>query len=96
MYNPLTGKRKKATLRFETNTPRGRHQAKLDLQAKIDDIIVERQGQSAPETVTTFGELRDLWLESWAPSVKPMTVEREKTVLKRLSELVSDDLFFLS
>lgn len=90
--DPLTGKRRKATLRFESNTPRGRHQAKLDLRAKIDDIIAERQGQSASETVTTFGKLRDLWLESWAPSVKPMTVAREKTVLKRLNELMSDDL----
>lgn len=38
-----------------------------------------------------FGELKDDWLYTWKPSVKPQTFDREKLVLKRLSDIIGDD-----
>ena len=94
--DPLTGKRKKVALRFQKNTPRERRKAERDLQDKIDNLIAEQQGRIHGNTLKTFGKLRDTWLEAWKTSVKPMTVEREKLVLNRLSEMIGDDYLLSS
>ena len=90
--DPLTGKRKKATVTFMSNTPRGRRQAERDFEDKIDDLINQRQDMYDESRLKTFGELRDAWLEQWAPTVASDTFEREKVVLKRVAELIDDDV----
>lgn len=94
--DPLTGKRRKVSMQFQNNTPRGRRQAERDLQDKIDARIAEQQGRIHGNTLKTFGKLRDTWLAAWQTSVKPTTVVREKLVLTRLSEMVGDDYLLSS
>lgn len=85
--DPLTGKTKRASITFRSNTARGRKQAENDLSDRIDELIRKGEAKFDGTAVTTFGQLRENWLETWQLSVKRTTVEREKLVLK----IISDD-----
>ncbi|KMO54212.1 integrase, partial [Lacticaseibacillus rhamnosus] len=88
----LTGKAKREVVKFTTNTARARKQAERDLAAKIEELIAEKQGAFNGAAMVTFGELKAKWLETWQTTVKPPTVTREKMVLKRIAELMADDV----
>lgn len=90
--DPLTGKHRKVSLAFTSDTPRGRAQARRDLQTKIDTIIDKREGLASPEKVKTFGELRAVWFETWETNVKQSTIDRGRVVLNRLAELDMDEM----
>lgn len=42
--DPLTGKRKRVSISFKSNTPRVRNQVSRDLNQKITDVLAEIQG----------------------------------------------------
>ena len=91
--NPLTGKRKRASLSFKAGTPRAKAQARRDLDQKVSAIIDNLKGTQTEKCETyTFGELRHDWFETWEVSVKPQTINRELLVIHRLSEIISDDI----
>ena len=90
--DPLTGKAKREVVKFSTNTARARKQAERDLAAKIEEQIAVKQGAFNGAAMVTFGELKAKWLETWQTTVKPPTVTREKMVLKRIAELMADDV----
>lgn len=89
--DPITGKWKTASITYFSNSRKAKRQAERDLEDKILDKIKEVEEQFQPEQVTTFGELKADWMEHWAATVKPQTVEREKLVLRRLSAIIGDD-----
>lgn len=90
--DPLTGKKKRASVVYQKNTARAKRQAERELLDKIDEIIAEKQGVFKGTFMTTFFELKSSWFESWQTTVKPQTVRRELLVINRLSELISDDI----
>lgn len=90
--DPLTGKAKREVVKFTTNTARARKQAERDLAAKIEELIAEKQGAFNGAAMVTFGDLKAKWLETWQTTVKPPTVTREKMVLKRIENLMADDV----
>lgn len=91
--DPLTGKRRRASVVFSANTPRAKAQARRELDEKISNIIDERnkdQGQKIQNY--TFGELREAWFKQWCTTVKLQTVNRETLVINRLSKIITDDI----
>lgn len=91
--DPLTGKRKRVSVSFKSNTPRAKNQAIRELDQKIADKLAELQGTQKEKRETyTFGELRRDWFDTWEPTVKPQTVKREKLVIRRLSKIIKDDI----
>ena len=90
--DPLTGKKKRASVVYHKNTSRARRQAERELIDKIDDIISKKQGFFKGSSMTTFLDLKTSWFEVWQTTVKIQTVKREKLVINRLSELIADDI----
>ncbi|MGT2895047.1 tyrosine-type recombinase/integrase [Streptococcus entericus] len=88
--DPLTGKWKNVTVSYTKNTSRARKQAERELQDKIAEAISVTENRYLPETIQTFGQLKQNWLESWSVSVKPQTVKREELVIKRLGQIIGD------
>ena len=88
--DPLTGKRKRAYVTYENNTPRERKRAERELQDKIDDILNANEF-NAKKRIKTFGALKDNWLETWQTSVKPRTVDRELLVVRRIMTIMKED-----
>lgn len=91
--DPLTNKRKRASITMDSFTPRAQAQARRELDDKISRLISQRQ-DTQKEVVEnyTFGELVDEWFEAWSAAVKPQTVLREKLVITRVSELLDKDV----
>lgn len=40
----------------------------------------------------TFKDLREDWFDLWKQSVKPMTIKREALVIRRLNQIIADDI----
>ena len=76
--DPLTGKRKRASVSFKSNSQRGKAQAARELDEKIEELTSQR-AQALDERVQkwTFKDLREDWFDLWKQSVKPMTIKRE-------------------
>jgi integrase len=89
--DPLTGKKKRASVSYHLDTSRARKQAERDLQDKIDEIVGATKRRFDGKTFLTFAQLRDDWLETWQAGVKPTTIKREILVIRRLSEIIADD-----
>lgn len=89
--DPLTGKRKRATVSYYKDSPRLRKQAERDLEDKIYQLVSETEVGYNPRNIVTFGELKDSYIKAWELGVKPKTVEREKLILSRVNELLKDD-----
>lgn len=90
--DPLTGKKKRASVVYHSNTPRARRQAERELLDKIDNLISMKEEEFKVSNMTTFVELKTRWLEEWQTTVKPQTIKRELLVIERLSELIADDI----
>ncbi|MGT9145921.1 tyrosine-type recombinase/integrase [Enterococcus faecalis] len=90
--DPLTGKRKRASVVYHTNTARARRQAERVLVDKIDELISKKQGFFKGSSMVTFSELKISWFDVWKTTVKPQTIKREILVIDRLSELIADDI----
>lgn len=90
--DPLTGKKKRASVVYHSNTVRARRQAERELIDKIDLIISKKQGVFKSSTLLTFDDLKRNWFETWKTTVKPQTIKREIVVINRLSELIADDI----
>jgi len=90
--DPLTGKKKRASVVYRTNTVRARRQAERELVDKIDDLISKKQGYFQGKSMLTFYDLKNSWFDTWRTTVKPQTVNREELVIDRLSELIADDI----
>ncbi|WP_214463771.1 site-specific integrase [Levilactobacillus brevis] len=91
--DPLTGKRRRATVSFKTSTPRGRAQARRELDDKITGILADLESTKEKRVETyTFGQLTKDWFNVWVTTVKPQTVEREQLIINRLSRLIADDV----
>jgi len=91
--DPLTGKRRRATVVFESGTPRAKAQARRELDDKISSIIDDlNKTQDEKIQNYTFGELQEAWFKQWTTTVKPQTVQRELLVINRLSKLIADDI----
>ncbi|GEO65747.1 site-specific integrase [Levilactobacillus spicheri] len=87
--DPLTGKRKRATVSFKSGTSRAKAQARRELDDKIAAAINGLEdGQKERLKSYTFGELKHDWFESWKKTVKPQTVKREEMVIARLSMII--------
>lgn len=90
--DPLTGKRKRASVVYHTNTARARRQAERELVNKIEELISKKQGFFKGSSMVTFSELKKSWFDVWKTTVKPQTIRREILVIDRLSELIADDI----
>lgn len=90
--DPLTGKRKRASIVYHTNTARARRQAERELIDKIDELISKKQGFFKGSSMVTFSDLKKSWFDAWQTTVKPQTIRREILVIDRLSELIADDI----
>jgi len=91
--DPLTGKRRRASISFTENTPRARNQARRDLDDKVAELIAERKStQLVKQQNYTFGELIDDWFDEWSKSVKLQTIRREKVVIGRLTQIIEADI----
>ncbi|OMD61694.1 tyrosine-type recombinase/integrase [Paenibacillus odorifer] len=90
--DPLTSKRKRASVVYHTNTTRARRQAERELVDKIDELISKKQGFFKGSSMVTFSDLRKSWFDVWQTTVKPQTIRREILVIDRLSELIADDI----
>ncbi|MEL1270563.1 tyrosine-type recombinase/integrase [Lactiplantibacillus plantarum] len=90
--DPLTGKRKRASVVYHTNTARARRQAERELVDKIEELISKKQGFFKGSSMVTFSELKKSWFDVWKTTVKPQTIRREILVIDRLSELIADDI----
>ncbi|EPN9177803.1 tyrosine-type recombinase/integrase [Listeria monocytogenes] len=88
----LTGKKKRASVVYRTNTVRARRQAERELVDKIDNLISKKQGYFQGKSMLTFYDLKNSWFDTWRTTVKPQTVKREELVIDRLSELIADDI----
>ncbi|HEW9720593.1 TPA: site-specific integrase [Streptococcus pneumoniae] len=89
--DPLTGKWKSVTVSYTRNTSRARKQAEREVLDKIDRLTTSFESQFSPELITTFGELKENWFQTWCVSVKPQTIQRELLVMKRLGKIIGDD-----
>ncbi|MDU3189229.1 MAG: site-specific integrase [Streptococcus mitis] len=89
--DPLTGKWKSVTVSYTKNTSRARKQAEREVLDKIDRLTTSFESQFSPELITTFGELKENWFQTWCVSVKPQTIQRELLVMKRLGKIIGDD-----
>lgn len=89
--DPLTGKWKSVTVSYTKNTSRARKQAEREVLDKIDRLTTSFESQYSPELITTFGELKENWFQTWCVSVKPQTIQRELLVMKRLGKIIGDD-----
>lgn len=87
----LTGKWKSVTVSYTKNTSRARKQAEREVLDKIDRLTTSFESQFSPELITTFGELKENWFQTWCVSVKPQTIQRELLVMKRLGKIIGDD-----
>lgn len=74
--DPLTGKKKRASVVYHSNTVRARRQAERELIDKIDLIISKKQGVFKSSTLLTFDDLKRNWFETWKTTVKPQTIKR--------------------
>jgi integrase len=90
--DPLTGKRKRASVVYHTNTARVRRQAERELVDKIEELISKKQGFFKGSSMVTFSDLKKSWFDVWKTTVKPQTIRREILVIDRLSELIADDI----
>ncbi|HIW71879.1 MAG TPA: site-specific integrase [Candidatus Levilactobacillus faecigallinarum] len=87
--DPLTGKRKRATVSFKSGTSRAKAQARRELDDKIEAAINNlKDGQEERLKSYTFGELKHDWFGSWIKTVKPQTIKREKLVIARISMII--------
>lgn len=91
--DPLTGKRKRASVSFKSNSQRGKAQAARELDEKIEELTSQR-AQALDKRVQkwTFKDLREDWFDLWKQSVKPMTIKREALVIRRLNQIIADDI----
>ena len=62
--DPLTGKKKRASVVYHSNTVRARRQAERELIDKIDSIISKKQGVFKSSTLLTFDDLKRNWFET--------------------------------
>ncbi|EPM8159444.1 TPA: tyrosine-type recombinase/integrase [Enterococcus faecium] len=90
--DPLTGKKKRASVVYRTNTVRARRQAERELVDKIDDLISKKQGYFQGKSMLSFRDLKNSWFDAWRTTVKSQTVKREVLVIDRISELIADDI----
>lgn len=90
--DPLTGKKKRASVVYHSNIPRARRQAERELLDKIDSLISMKEEEFKGSNITTFAELKTRWFEEWQTTVKPQTIKRELLVIERLSELIAGDI----
>lgn len=42
--------------------------------------------------MSAFKDLREDWFDLWKQSVKPMTIKREALVIRRLNQIIADDI----
>lgn len=89
--DPMTGKRKKVTVTYNGDTRKAQRNAERELEDKIDALIEELDFK-VETTIKTFSELTEEWLEFWSHGVDPQTVRRETLVLKRVKEIIKDDI----
>ncbi|PCR99202.1 tyrosine-type recombinase/integrase [Lactococcus fujiensis] len=94
--DPLTGKKKRASVAYYHDTVRARKEAERELEDKIDELIESSGRKYNSKKITTFGELKNSWLDNWQAGVKRTTIEREKLVLRRLNEVISDDVLLIN
>lgn len=89
--DPMTGKRKKVTVTYSGDTRKAQRNAERELEDKID-ALVEELDFRVETTVKTFSDLTNEWLNFWKHGVDPQTVKRESLVLRRVKEIVDDDI----
>lgn len=65
--------------------------AERHLLSKKAKILDDLERTYNPEKITTFCQLKESWLQNWSISVKLKIIEREKTVIRRLGEIIGDD-----
>ena len=91
--DPLTGKWKKASVSYKSNTQRAKAQAVQELDEKIMELTSQRAATLEQHVQNwTFKDLREDWFETWSQSVKPVTVKREAMIIRRLNKIIDDDI----
>ncbi|VJY97438.1 integrase [Streptococcus pneumoniae] len=89
--DPLTDKWRTVTVSYTKNTSRARKQAEREVMDKIEKLTSSLESQYNPEMITTFGELKESWFQTWCVSVKPQTIKREELVIERLGKIIGDE-----
>lgn len=89
--DPLTDKWRTVTVSYTRNTSRARKQAEREVMDKIEKLTSSLESQYNPEMITTFGELKESWFQTWCVSVKPQTIKREELVIERLGKIIGDE-----
>ncbi len=89
--DPLTDKWRTVTVSYTRNTSRARKQAEREVMDKIEKLTSSLENQYNPEMITTFGELKESWFQTWCVSVKPQTIKREELVIERLGKIIGDE-----
>lgn len=89
--DPLTDKWRTVTVSYTRNTSRARKQAEREVMDKIEKLTSSLESQYNPEMITTFGELKESWFQTWCVSVKPQTIKREELVIEQLGKIIGDE-----
>lgn len=88
----MTGKKKRASVVYHSNTLRFIRQVERELLDKIDNLISMKEEEFNGSIITTFSELKTRWYDDWQTAVKSQTIKRELLVIKRMSKLIADDI----
>ncbi|MBR7928421.1 site-specific integrase [Aerococcaceae bacterium zg-ZUI334] len=86
-YIDNEGKQRRISLTHEKNTASVRKQMSMLLQDKINEILI------VPDTDLTFQQVSEMWLPTYAPTVKTSTLYRIKTHVRALNQALGHITF---
>lgn len=81
--HPITGNRERIYASWKKNDFKSERQAKKFLEKRIDDLYEEWQGRPQ-DRVETFGDLVDVWYESWVDGVRQTTEYSQMKILRNI------------
>lgn len=90
--DPRTEKKRKVSVKWSSKNLRTEKAARRLLSAKIYKIV-EEETPINKKGIQNFGQLKQLWLESWASTVKPQTKRLvEVTLRATMPRFIADDV----
>ncbi|MGM0124042.1 hypothetical protein IGI37_001416 [Enterococcus sp. AZ194] len=78
--DPITDKLKKKGVGWKRKSIKSERQALRYLRNQIEIELFE-QPLTETTSIETFGDLTDVWLSAWMPTVRPSTVDSQTVIL---------------
>lgn len=82
-YDPVKGKTRKKSVNWKMKGFKSENQALRYLKEQIEQELKKYASSSDTHECETFGELTNLWLKAWSPTVRQTTVHYQKEIYRR-------------